>query len=131
MKRFLLLLICCLTLVGLSGCSVKAIGTWELAELTTKVIGMEKTYKIGDDYEGTKLTGEYTSITLKLDGTGTITMLGSEPTEITWEINDDDDVIISSDNLKIEAELEDGYLEFDMSMFGTGIEFRLTRKSIF
>lgn len=55
MKKILFLLLCCITLVGLTGCSLKATGTWELSELTTKVVGFEKTYKIGDDYEGTKL----------------------------------------------------------------------------
>ena len=132
MKKVLFLLLVCLTLVGLSGCSLKATGTWEFSELTVKVIGFEKTYTIGDEYEGTKLSSDYTSIVLKADGTGTFKMFGSDPTEITWEINDDDDITITDSNgLTIEAELEDGFLEFDMSMFGTGVEFRLTKKGLF
>ena len=132
MKKILFLLLCCLTLIGLTGCSLKAVGTWELEELTTKVFGVEKTYKVGDEYEGVKLTGEFTYIELKMDGTGTLAILGSDPTEITWELVDDDDVkITNSDNLTIEAELEDGYLVFDMSMFGTGLEFKLAKKGLF
>ena len=132
MKKILFLLLCCLTLIGLTGCSLKAVGTWELSELTTKVVGFEKTYKVGDDYEGTKLTGEYTYVELKMDGTGTLVLLGSEPTEITWELVDDDDVkITNSSDITIEAELEDGYLVFDMSMFGTGLEFKLAKKGLF
>ena len=67
-----------------------------------------------------------------MDGTGTIAILGSEPTEITWELVDDDDVkITNSSDITIEAELEDGYLVFDMSLFGTGYEFKLTKKGLF
>ena len=131
MKKILFLLLCCLTLIGLTGCSLKAVGTWELETLTTKIVGFEKTYKVGDDYEGVKLTGDFTYVELKMDGTGTITILGSEPTDITWELDGDDLVITNSDNLTIEAELEDGYLVFDMSMFGTGIEFKLAKKELF
>ena len=131
MKKILFLLLCCLTLISLTGCSLKAVGTWELTELTTKVVGFEKTYKIGEEYEGVKLTSDFTYIELKMDGTGTLAILGSEPTDITWELDGDDLTITNSDNLTIEAELEDGYLVFDMSMFGTGLEFKLAKKGLF
>ena len=46
MKKFLLLLICCFTLIGLTGCSVQ--GTWKFEEKTAEIAGFQITYKIGD-----------------------------------------------------------------------------------
>ena len=131
MKKILLLIVCLCTLVGLSGCSIKVLGTWELSELTAKVLGFEKTYKIGDEYEDVKLTSDYTYITFNIDGTGELVLLGSEPSKITWEMNDDTIIIKDSSDTTIEAELEDGYLEFDVSILGTGIELKLTKKGLF
>ena len=67
-----------------------------------------------------------------MNGTGTLVLLGSDPIDITWELVDDDDVMITNSNdITIEAELDDGYLVFDMSMFGTGLEFKLAKKGLF
>ena len=131
MKKFLLLIVCLLTVVGLSGCSIKVLGTWELSEITTKVLGFEKTYKIGEEYEGEILTSESTYITFNIDGTGKMALLGSEPSEITWEMQDDDIIIKGANDLTIEAELDDGFLEFDMSVLGTGVEFKLSKNGLF
>lgn len=131
MKKFLLLLICCLTLIGLTGCSVKVMGTWEMEELTTKILGFEKTLHVGEEYLGTELTSDYIVVEFKLDGTGTLTMKGSEPQNITWEINEDTVKIIDSNDAEIAAKLDGKFLVIDMTGFGTGVVFKLTRKSIF
>ena len=131
MKRILLLLVCCLTLIGLSGCSLKVMGTWEMEELTTKILGFEKTLQVGEEYLGTELTSDYIVVEFKLDGTGTLTMKGSEPQNITWEINEDTVKIVDSNDAEITAKLDDKFLVIDMTGFGTGVVFKLVRKGLF
>ena len=71
MKKFLLLLICCFTLIGLTGCSVQ--GTWKFEEKTGEAFGIQKTYKIGDkDALGKEITEDYLVIEFNKDGTGTL-----------------------------------------------------------
>ena len=68
MKKFLLLLICCFTLIGLTGCSVQ--GTWKFEEKTAEAFGIQKTYKIGDkDALGKEITEDYLVIEFNKDGT--------------------------------------------------------------
>jgi hypothetical protein len=131
MKKILLLLVCCLTLVGLSGCSLKVWGTWEMAELTTKVLGFEKTLAVGDEYLGTELTSDYIVVEFKTDGTGSLKMKDSDPTSITWELNEEIVKITDSNDVTIDAKLEDKFLVIDMTGFGTGVVFKLTKKGLF
>ena len=126
MKKFLLLLVCCLTLVGLSGCSLKAIGTWELSEVSFKVGPIGTTVKAGESYLGMEIDPEFTVITLKLNGTGTIVLAGSEPTEVEWEAKDGI-IKISDEDGTIEAKLEDDFLVFESSFFGMTAEYKLAK----
>ena len=131
MKKILLLLICCLTLIGLTGCSLKVVGTWEMEELSTKIAGFEKNYRVGDQYLGTELTSDYVVVEFKNDGTGSLSMKGSDPESITWELNDENVKITDSHGVIIDAKLEDKFLVIDMTGYGTGVVFKLTRKGLF
>ena len=68
---------------------------------------------------------------LNLDGTGELVLLGSEPNQITWEMKDDIIIIKDSSDLVIEADIDDGIIEFDVSVLGTGFEFKLAKKGLF
>ena len=103
MKKFLLLLICCFTLVGLTGCSVQ--GTWKFEEKTAEVLGFQKTYKIGDkDALGKEITEDYLVIEFNKDGTGTLTQAYVDG-NFTFTWTEEDKVITAKGDLvSFEAE---------------------------
>lgn len=97
MKKFLLLLICCFTLVGLTGCSVQ--GTWKFEEKTGEAFGIQKTYKIGDkDALGKEITEDYLVIEFNKDGTGTLSQAYVDASfTFTW--TEEDKVITAKGDL--------------------------------
>ena len=97
MKKFLLLLIRCFTLIGLTGCSVQ--GTWKFEEKTAEVLGFQKTYKIGDkDALGKEITEDYLVIEFNKDGTGTLTQAYVDG-NFTFTWTEEDKVITAKGDL--------------------------------
>lgn len=121
MKKFLLLLVCCFALLGLTSCKAKVVGTWKFAEMTVEVAGVSKTVKAGESFMGQAISEDYMVLVLEKDGTGTMTVFGVDAAqELTWE-KDGDVVKITSDGETLEATLEDDYLV--LSEDGSSIKF--------
>ncbi len=113
MKKIILLLICCFTLIGLTGCDA-TVGTWKFSEKTAEVAGFVKTYKVGDkDLLGKEITEDYMVVVFKKDGTGTLTQSYVDGAfTFTW-VEEDDVIKATGELVSFEAKVEDGYLVFD------------------
>ena len=107
MKKFLLLLVCCFTLLGLAGCD-SATGTWKFEQKTSSLTG---TITTAND-EG--FSKDYLVIELKNDGTGTLSGdYFGETKACTWSQNDEGVIRIEAGLLvKFDAKVEDGCLVF-------------------
>ena len=92
MKKFLLLLVCCLALVGLAGCGKnKVVGEWQFAEMTMTVGATTTTIKAGESYMGVTLNADAVTVVFEKDGTGKMVsnMYGeSVETAFNWEYAD-------------------------------------------
>ena len=123
MKRFLLLLVCCFTLLALTACD-RAEGTWKFVEKTTDILGFVKTVKVGDIVDDKEITKDYVVIVFNKDGTGTLSMESLDGAlSFTWVYEEDDDIIITGNLISFEAEIDDGYLTFEY----LGSEYKLKR----
>lgn len=128
MKKFLLLLICCFSLLGLTSCGKNAVvGEWKLAEMTVEVGGMTTTIKAGESFMGMSISEDYMVLEFSKDGTGKIksAAAGEMEEEFTWEYKDKKYYLSSTDEEDdevLEVVIEDDYLI--MTQEGTTIKFK-------
>lgn len=126
MKKFLLLLICCFSLLGLTSCGKNAVvGEWKLYEMTVELGGMTTTIKAGESFMGMSISEDYMVLVFEKDGTGKIksAAAGEMEEEFTWEYKDKKYYLSSTDEEDevLEVVIEDDYLI--MSQEGTTIKF--------
>ena len=92
MKKFLLLLVCCLAVIGLAGCGKnKVVGEWQFSEMTMTMGATTTTIKAGESYMGVTLNADYITVVFEKGGNGKIvTKMGDESMEqaFSWEYVD-------------------------------------------
>lgn len=87
MKKFLLLLVCLFTIMGLTSCD-KAVGEWKFNELEASVAGISATIKDGEKLGGlVTISGADYNLTLKTDKT-LVFGTGDKAKEGTWSVAD-------------------------------------------
>ena len=129
MKKFLLLLICCFTVLGLAGCGKnEVVGEWKLAEMTVEMGGATTTIKAGESFMGMEISEDAYVITFDKDGTGSMksSMAGAEnEIEFNWEYEDGTYFLTPKDaedgDEALEVVIEDDYLVLGEE--GTTIKF--------
>ena len=105
MKKFLLLLVCCLTVLVLAGCD-SAVGTWKFVERTS-ILGT--VIKAGEN----DITEDYLVIVFEKDGTGTFNQEDMSVI-VAFEWTQEEDVIkVTGKLVNFDAKIEDGYLIFE------------------
>ena len=105
MKKLLLLLVCCLTVLSLAGCDA-TVGTWKFAEKTS-ILGIVT--KAGEN----NITEDYLVIVFEKDGTGTFRQEDLEMTFAFNGVKEEDLIKVSGTLINFEARIEKGYLLFD------------------
>lgn len=97
MKKVKVLLVGILTLVlslfCLVGCGVE--GTYKFESLSVGALGFTKTYEVGEEYNGEKLTKDYFTLELKKDGTAVV---GEDGSTFTCDWAEDDGKITFKQN---------------------------------
>lgn len=105
MKKLLLLLVCCLTVLTLAGCD-STVGTWKFVE-KTNLLGIVT--KAGEN----DITEDYLVIVFEKDGTGTFTQKDTKLTLAFNWVEEDNLIKVTGTLVNFEAKIETGYLLFD------------------
>ena len=129
MKRVKLFLATLLTVVlalfCLAGCSVE--GTYKLSKIVVENGDQKTVYRLGDEFQGETLTKDFVVLELKENGKFTLVMGKGEDQMIkngTWK-EKGDDIYLTADNITIEVDEDDGYLEFEPT---GGVEIYLKKQ---
>ena len=109
MKKVKVFLVGILTLVlslfCLVGCGPA--GTYKFESLTVGALGFEKTYEVGQEYNGEELTKDYFTLELKDDGTAVIGDDG-ETFNCQWTEGEDGTITFKQNGLTLYTATIDG-----------------------